>query len=133
MNDIESAVQLALEHQGSQKEANDAYLAFMKANFFLPIEKNSSPENPEVLFLTSNNQTFVPVFSRKEYFDAWANDIRDNISILHLTGVNLLSGIGDNVIICFNIGTPSYKEFNPGEIARMRSMLIKIGLIETSS
>lgn len=130
MNDIELAVQQALESKGNSLEANQAYLAFMKANFFIPIEKESTTEEPQVLFLSENDQAFLPIFSRREYIDAWAKEIKDEIAVLHLTGVNLLNGVGENVTLCFNIGTPLYKEFNPGEIARMRSMLIKIGLIE---
>lgn len=130
MNDIELAVHLALESKGASIDANKAYLAFMKANFFIPIEKESVADDPKVLFLSTNNQSFLPIFSRREYIDLWAKDIQDDIAVLHLTGVNLLNGVGDDVTLCFNIGTPLYKEFNPGELARMRSMLIKIGLIE---
>lgn len=130
MNDIESAIQNALQSQGSQADANKAYLAFMKANFFVPIEKKTKDEEPQVLFLTQGEQTFMPVFSQREYLHLWAKDVEAHVEVLHLTGVNLLSGVGDKVTICFNIGTPLYKEFNPGELARMRSMLIKIGLIQ---
>ncbi len=130
MNDIELAIHQALESQGNQAEVNKAYLAFMKANFFIPIEKKSADEEPNVLFLTENDKVFMPVFSQREYLQRWAQEISEQIDVLHLTGANLLGGVGDNVTVCFNIGTPTYKEFNPGEIARMRSMLIKIGLIQ---
>jgi hypothetical protein len=130
MNEIELAVHRALESQGDTEDANQAYLAFMKANFFIPIEKETFSDDPKVLFFSTDHQVFLPIFSRREYLDAWAKDIQNEIAILHLTGVNLLNGVEDQVTLCFNIGTPLYKEFNPGELARMRSMLIKIGLIE---
>ncbi len=133
MNDIELAVQHALESKGDLPDANNAYLAFMKANFFIPVEKEATLGDPKVLFLSTAHQVFLPIFSRREYIDLWAKEIQDNIAILHLTGVNLLNGVGEEVTLCFNIGTPLYKEFNSGELARMRSMLIKVGIIERQS
>lgn len=130
MNDIEIAVQRALLAEGRTEEANKAYLEFIKGNFILPIDKNSSAENPEVLYLEVDHHVLLPVFSRMDYFDAWAFDIKNSIHVLHLTGANLLQGIGENVTVSFNIGTPLYKEFNPGELARMRSMILKLGLIK---
>jgi hypothetical protein len=131
MNDIELAVHQALQTQGGLEEANKAYLEFIKGNFILPIDKNSSPDYPEVLYLRTEHEVFLPVFSHMRYFDSWAVDIQDEIHVLHLTGVNLLQGVGEKVTISFNIGTALYKEFNPGEIARMRSMILKLGLIKT--
>ena len=57
---------------------------------------------------------------------AWAQDISDSIQLLQLSGVDLLKGIGDDVFVCLDIGTEFYKEFNPSEIARMRSMVLKL-------
>lgn len=126
MQAIELAVQEALKASGNTKEANKAYLEFIKANFFIPLEKNSALDNPQVLFLQEAQETYLPVFSNKTYFDAWVADIADEVQVLTLTGVDLLKGIGDTVTVCLNIGSPSYKAFNPSEIARMRSMVLKI-------
>lgn len=130
MNEVELAVSQALKSQGNTSEANKAYLEFIKGNYYIPVEKNTSLETPEVLYLIEQNQAFLPVFSRKEFFDSWAADIQNEINILELTGVNLLQGVGDSVTVCFNIGTVFYKEFNSAELARMRSMILKIGLIK---
>jgi hypothetical protein len=127
---VEQAVFNAIHASGRTEEANKAYLEFIKANFIIPIDKNSSEDQPEVLYFSTNHHTFLPVFSSMTYFDPWAFEIRDSIKILHLTGANLLQGIGDDVTISFNIGSDLYKEFNPGEIARMRSMILKLGLIK---
>lgn len=126
MQAIELAIQEALAASGKTKEANKAYLEFIKANFFIPLENNTSLENPQVLFLQDSNGTFLPVFSNKEWFDAWVSEIRSEVQVLTLTGVDLLKGIGDDVTVCLNIGSPVYKAFNPSEIARMRSMVLKI-------
>jgi len=126
MNELELAIEHAITSEGSNKEANKAYLEFIKANFIIPIEKHSPSDNPEVLFLEENDQTFLPVFTTMAYFDLWAKDIREDIQLLQLTGVNLLKGIGEHVIVSLNIGSDIYKEFNPAELARMRSMVLKL-------
>ena len=126
MNQLETANEQALVTEGSNKEANKAYLEFIKANFIIPIEKNSADSEPRVLYLEEASQVFLPVFTSMEYFDLWASDIGDSIQLLELTGVDLLKGIGEHVIVSLNIGSKLYKEFNPSELARMRSMVLKL-------
>ncbi len=126
MNDLETAITQALEAEGGSKEANKAYLEFIKANFIIPIEKNSTGETPEVLYLQESGQVFLPVFSSMDYFNQWAMPISDEIQLLKLSGVDLLKGIGEDVIVSLNIGSGLYKEFNPAELARMRSMVLKL-------
>lgn len=125
MNELECALINAIESEGKQADANKAYLEFIKANFIIPIQKNSIQENPEVLFLEEQGKRFLPVFTQLCHLDAWAIDIRDDIQILELSGVNLLKGVGEDVYISLNIGTSLYKEFNPSELARMRSLILK--------
>lgn len=126
MNAIEKAVKHALALSGSQEEANKAYLEFIKANFIIPIDKRSSPDAPEVLYLEENGHCFLPVFTQHSYLESWAGDIKNDIQVLSLSGVNLLKGIGEEVSVCLNIGSSLYKEFNPNELARMRSMVLKL-------
>lgn len=126
MNSLEEAVKKAILAQGNREEANKAYLEFIKANFIIPIEKTSESGEPEVLYLVDNNQYFLPVFTSMDYFKEWALSIEEQIQLLKLSGVDLLKGIGENVYVSLNIGTDSYKEFNPAELARMRSMILKI-------
>ena len=125
MNALDQAIEQALITEGSNKEANKAYLEFIKANFVIPVEKGTA-EEPIVLYLEDNEQVFLPVFTQMEFFDTWALDISDSIEVLKLSGVDLLKGIGENVIVSLNIGTKLYKEFNPAELARMRSMVLKL-------
>ena len=82
------------------------------------IEKGSYSEG--------ESQVFLPVFTSLTYFDHWARDIKDDIQLLKLSGVDLLKGIGEHVIVSLNIGSDLYKEFNPSELARMRSMVLKL-------
>lgn len=125
MSALEQAIQAAFDSEGGNQQANKAYLEFIKANFIIPIQKNSKNDDPEVLFLQENGQVFLPIFTSDAYLSDWAKDIGDHIQILRLSGVDLLKGVGEDITICLNIGTPLYKEFNPSEIARMRSIIIK--------
>lgn len=126
MNELETAVYQAIAAKGAKKEANKAYLEFIKANFIIPVEKQSSHSEPVVLYLVENNQAFLPVFTNDQALKVWANGIEEKIDVLKLSGVDLLKGIGEEVTVCLNIGSDSYKEFNPGELARMRSMVLKL-------
>ncbi|KTD22216.1 putative Fe-S center protein [Legionella lansingensis] len=126
MNELELAIKKALDSAGGSVEANKAYLEFIKANFMIPVDKNSNPEQPEVLYFEQDGQFFLPVFTSREYFDKWAQDISTHINILMLSGVDLLKGIGEQVTVCLNIGSPIYKEFNPAELARMKGMVLKL-------
>lgn len=126
MNPLNHAIKEAYEAEGTTKEANKAYLEFIKANFIIPVEQSSTDENPEVLFLQQNDQILLPVFTDMIYLDAWAKDISSKIKLLKLSAVDLLKGIGEDVTVCLDIGSEFYKEFNPSELARMRSMILKL-------
>lgn len=126
MNELESAIKLAFDADGSQLEANKAYLEFIKANFIIPIEKHSVESEPIVLFFTADGITFLPVFSNMDFFKNWSKEIQDNIQVLKLSGVDLLKGIGDNVTVSLNIGSELYKEFNSMEIGRMKNIVLKL-------
>ncbi|MFY7697500.1 MAG: SseB family protein [Legionella sp.] len=125
MNDIERAIQQALNNNHDQL-VNKAYLEFIKANFIIPIENKSDDHEPKVLFLQEHDKIFLPVFTNMKYFNDWAEPIKNEIKILRLSGVNLLKGIGEHVFVSLNIGSDIYKEFNDAEIARMRSMVLKL-------
>jgi hypothetical protein len=126
MNDLELAIKHAFDSAGNNKEANKAYLEFIKANLIIPIDKNSTADRPEVLYIENNGEFFLPVFTNMEYLDFWAHEISDAIQLLKLSGVDLLKGLGEQVTICLNIGSTIYKEFNPAELARMKSMVLKL-------
>ena len=129
MTSLEQAIEQALCAGGENKAANKAYLEFIKANFIIPTQINLGPvaeAAPEVLFLQEGDHIFLPVFTTMEHLSVWANEISDQINVLHLSGIDLLKGLGEAVTVCLNIGTPLYKEFNPSETARMRSMVLKL-------
>ncbi|HAT3975884.1 TPA: SseB family protein [Legionella pneumophila] len=126
MNKLNIAIKEAFKSSGSSKEANKVYLEFIKANFIIPIESNSDDNDPRVLFLEEDNNVFLPVFTDMKYLDTWAKEISPHIKLLKLSGVDLLKGLGEQVTVCLDIGSELYKEFNPSEIERMRSMVLKL-------
>ncbi|KTD58533.1 putative Fe-S center protein [Legionella sainthelensi] len=126
MNALNLAIKEALLSAGNSKEVNKAYLEFIKANFIIPIEQSTDEEQPKVLFLQENGHVFLPVFTEISYLNSWALEIAEEIKLLKLSGVDLLKGLGDDVTVCLNIGSEIYKEFNPSEITRMRSIVLKL-------
>jgi hypothetical protein len=126
MNALEIAIKQALDTQGGKDEANKAYLELLKANFIIPIEKELQQGEPIVLYLSENEELYLPVFSSLDYFKHWSCDISDDIQLLKLSGVDLLKGIGENVTICLNPGSDLYKAFNPAECARLKNMVLKL-------
>jgi hypothetical protein len=127
MNALEQALDIAIKNQGESTHANKAYLEFIKANFIVPIEKQiQAQEEPRVLYFVQDNHSFLPVFTSMPYFHIWAEPIKNDIQILTLSGVDLLKGISENSYVSLNLGSTIYKEFNPSELARMRSMILKL-------
>jgi SseB protein N-terminal domain len=122
---LEQAILEALAHQGDNETATKAYFAFLKARHFLPIEKGSESD-PRVLFLQDNDKVLLPIFSCQEYMHVWAGEHLAQIDIYELSAVELLSGLGDDVTLVFNPGMSSYKEFNPEEILKLKTMIAKM-------
>jgi hypothetical protein len=122
---LEQAIISALEQQGEDDTATKAYFAFLKAKHFLPIEKGSG-DDPKVLFLESEDKILLPIFSCPEYLHVWAGEHLAQIDIYELSAVELLSGLGEEVSLVFNPGMSSYKEFNPEEILKLKTMIAKM-------
>lgn len=123
---IEEAILAAIHAQGEQKIANHAYFNFLKTNLYMPVEKDSIDQEPKVLFLEENDNIFLPVFSEEQYLQEWAGTELHLIDIFQVTGIELLKGLGNNVTVAFNPGQSSYKEFNPEEIEKLKTMVVKI-------
>lgn len=124
---FEQAILDAIASDGEQTQATQAYFAFLKSELHLPIEKSEDADaEPRVLFLEQDQHVFLPIFSNLEYLAQWAGDQINQIDQFTLTGVELLKGLGDNVTLALNPGFDSYKEFNPDEIAKLKTMVLKI-------
>ncbi|MDQ5884800.1 MAG: hypothetical protein QG556_1140 [Pseudomonadota bacterium] len=122
---LEDAIAKAIAEEGQQTVANQAYFSFLKSSLLMPIEKGSG-EEPRVLFLDSNDHVFLPVFSQKSFLIDWAADSIKQIDIYELSCMELLAGLGEQVTVALNPGTSIYKEFNPDEILKLKTMVSKI-------
>lgn len=122
---LEDAIAKAMAEEGQQSFANQAYFTFLKSAVFMPIEKGSGDE-PRVLFLESNEHVFLPVFSQKPFLVDWAAESISQIDIYELSSIELLAGLGEQVTVALNPGTATYKEFNPEEILKLKTMVTKI-------
>lgn len=125
---LDEAIEKALTSEGEQNLATQAYMSFLKSQLLLPIEKplNDEDVEPCVLFLETQEHIFLPAFSQLEHLKNWAQEEYNKIGTFQLSGIELLKGLGENVTIALNPGTPVYKEFNPDEIEKLKTMVMKI-------
>ena len=124
MKNIDEVIAQVYEGQAQQKHISDAHLALIKGQFILPIQKTEG--EAKVLFLSEGEQRFLPAFSEENYYRQWSQEIRDTSDFITVTGSELFKGLGANVYLCLNIGSPNYKEFCPQEIARLKSIVMKL-------
>ncbi len=122
---LEEAIEKAIAEEGQEGAATKAYFTFLKSQLLLPIEKGSG-EEPRVLFLESDDHVFLPVFSQKELLIHWAAESLSQIDMYECSGIELLAGLGEQVTLALNPSTPIYKEFNPEEILKLKTMVAKI-------
>ena len=121
--DLDNALKLAFDTEG--KEANKAYAVFLRTNFFMPVKKVEHEEQPFVpLFIQEGEHFFIPVFDTLERLQHWSGD--NEIEYTQLMGNAVIRGLGENVVLCLNIGSPYYKEFLPDEITRLKTMVAKL-------
>jgi hypothetical protein len=125
---LEECVQDALNDPENVSKAKKVHALFLRETLILPVERkeSDSTDEPIPLYLTNGEARFLPVFSTMSHYQSWAKDEADKISLLHLTGSDLVKGIGEAVYICFDIGQSHYKEFSPEEIKRLQSIVSKL-------
>ena len=126
MNELEQAIESALKNPEDSQLSNHAYFKFLKAKIYLPCEPHGDPEDPKVLFLEEQDKIFLVIFSELDYLNKWAGEEAEKISSFHVSGVELIMGLGENVTLALNPGQISYKEFNPEEVNKLKTMVAKI-------
>lgn len=126
MNELEQAIIAALAEPEQSSLSNHAYFKLLKADLCLPCEPDGDPDDPRVLFLEENNQIFLAVFSEPSHLIHWAQEHQDKIAYFQVKGFELIQGLGENVTLALNPGHASYKEFNPEEINKLKTMVAKI-------
>lgn len=132
MSELDILINKAYESQGSQKDINQVYTAFLRNRLYVPIEKmddsmgldTEEPFRP--LFVHEQETHFMMCFDSLERLQEWAGSHIEEMSYVAILGREIIRGVGDNVHICLNYGTPYYKEFNPEEIVRLKLTVSKL-------
>ena len=125
MNRLETNLQLALSQPDNTQVIQQAYAALISADLLVLVEDALAP-TPKVRYLNENGQIYLPVFSQRDAFLAWAQESSHEFSVLKLKGQQLITGLGAYVTLCLNPGSDNYKEFNPQEIQRLKLILYKL-------
>lgn len=131
MTELDRTIAAAYASQGKQEDVNKVYLAMLRASFFLPVQKNKTPQSEQdesfhPLFAIVDERYFMPVFDTLERLTAWAHDQIDQMSYVEISGRDLIAGINENVFLVLNIGTEFHKEFSPEEVFHLKKIVSKI-------
>lgn len=118
---------------GKQEDVNKVYLAFLRTTFFIPVEKKiqHAPSSDEAdlfnpLFAKFEENYFMVIFDRLERLQDWAQENINKMDYVQLNGQEVITGINEFVFLCLNVGSPTYKEFSPDEIKKLKQMVAKI-------
>jgi hypothetical protein len=138
MTELDQLIQTAFASEGKQDDVNKVYLALLRASLFLPVEKISSPaldnEEPfKPLFAQMDEKYFMLAFDTLERLTAWAGDQFDLIDYVEIAGKELIAGMNEQVFLCFNVGTPFYKEFSPDEVKQLKKIVARIDQLRQSN
>ncbi len=129
MTELDNIVSTAFQNPGNQDLINKAYLFFLQTLLFIPVKKEKSASTDEPfspLFTKIENNHYMLAFDTLDRLKNWAKDAMDQIDYVELPGVDIISGINNNVYLCLNIGTDFYKEFSPDEIRHLKKIVTKV-------
>lgn len=128
MTELDQLIMKALQSEGNQDDVNKVYLTLLKTELFVPVKKVAGTEEEPFypLFTQVNNQFFMAAFSTLERLMAWAGEHYADMDYVSLLGREVISGINENVFLCLDIGTPTYKEFSPDEVKRLKMVVARI-------
>lgn len=131
MSEFDQLIAAAFESGGNQEQVNKVHLALLKNQFYVPTHKQEQPvadeEEPFTpLYTKQDDHYLMPVFSTLERLQTWAGEYIDQIQYVELSGWDLVRGIGEQVYLCVNFGTPFYKEFAPDEVKRLKMIVQRL-------
>lgn len=131
MSPLDQLIENAIKSEGKQEDVNKVYLALLKANLFIPIQKRQEETAPNddsfsPLFAKIEDNYFMAVFETHERLTAWAGEHYEVIEYIELSGREVIAGINDDVYLCLNVGSPFYKEFSPDEVKQLKRVVSKI-------
>lgn len=129
VTELDQVLANAFASQGKQEDVNKVYLTLLRTQFFLPVRKETSPEDEEPfrpLFAKVDDNYFMLAFDTLERLKVWAGEQYDHINFVEIIGKDLIAGINDTVYLCINYGTEFYKEFSPDEVKKLKLVVSRI-------
>jgi len=128
---LDDAIVKAHENQDSREAASAAWLTLLRTPLFLPIHPDQPKDEEEPfrpLYAMIDDRCFIATFDTEERLSNWAGIHHDKMRHVTLPGRELIQGLGENVWLALNAGTPFYKEFSPDEIRYLKKIIGKMGI-----
>ncbi len=128
--ELDILIETAFISEGATGDVNKVYLALLKTDLIVPVElhsdtdENAEPYTP--LFSIEDDFIFMAAFDTLEKYQSWAGEAFSDIDYVSMRGRDLIANIGDTVFLALNPGHPTYKEFSPEEIQRLKTIVQKI-------
>lgn len=131
MSEFDQLIAAAFESGGKQEQVNKVYLGLLKTRFYLPVRKQDpaavNEEEPFIpLYTQQDDHYLMPIFSTLERLQTWAGDYMEQMEYVELVGWDVVRGLGEQVYLCVNFGTPFYKEFAPDEVKRLKLIVQRL-------
>lgn len=127
--ELDQVLTNAFASEGKQDDVNKVYLTLLRTLFFLPVRKDTTPDDEEPfrpLFAKVEDNYFVLAFDTLDRLKVWSGDEFDNINYVEILGKDLVSGLNETVYLCINYGAEVYKEFSPDEIKQLKKIIARI-------
>jgi hypothetical protein len=130
MTELDELIKTAYASTGSQDDVNKVYLNLLRSPLYVPVEKNAllvSEEEPfRPLFANVNGNYFMLVFDTSERLVEWAGEHASDMQYVEISGRDIIAGVGEQVFIGLNLGSPFYKEFSPDEVKKLKTVVARI-------
>lgn len=129
MTELDQKIADAFKSEGKQDDINQVYLTFLRSILFIPVQKQKAVMDDEPfrpLFAKIDDNYFLIAFDTAERLTIWAGQELTKIAYVELSGRDMIAGMNENVYLSLNVGTELYKEFNPDEVKRIKTIVSKI-------
>lgn len=132
---LDQALFNAYTHPEDRDAANKVWLTLLKSTLYLVVDPVAPPTGEEPfrpLVAMINDHCFLAAFDTEARIQAWAGEHTGDIHHAMLTGRDLLAGMGDNVFLVLNPGTPFHKEFSPDEVKHLKKVIARVDQLKES-
>jgi hypothetical protein len=133
MTELDQVIATAYASEGKKEDVNKVYLTLLRTSLLVPVKKTDpainhvdEQESFSPLFAKVEDNYFMLAFDTMERLSAWGGDQMDQFDYVEITGKEVIAGISENVFLCLNLGTESYKEFSPDEVKQLKMVVSRI-------